>query len=552
MTLDHRSPSPFITTHHSLLETLSDPCVNMLSKTYRISKTKSIDLLKHATVCIRTSDQFKNVQVKHFSDSLIGYNPMANRTEIDKNLKKVDPVKGISPIGVDSNTEGGGVWAQTNAKREKLGELRLELNREKGELTLDDAATLEERKDLLLVDGIIAVSSIVDGSHIENADGFEGSNLYLPFLQSFESSMDDYTKSFLEGKDEEMTSIEINRDQFDTYSKYLLEELDSHDLRKKQSLINLRNTLLFRPPNDEYDTLPSNLLSQLVADSSMNECQEIFRVLLLKACLNHLSAEWGNLLKISERDVDRAATTGITIEQPTTISITKLLAVISSFGYGSCSDRVRALWNLFDKDEDGLLDQAEMDAVALMSVKPVEAAFLEFVKLSIESGPLRGNITHDKLRESDISKEKGGWFQRRTMAKAEAKAKKNFLKFTEQTIKRHFDADVEMPHRLRCTYAWAEKKHQDGKVQSVTVSDEGRDGKQRYVELDPKISYDEFRDQQKDHFNHLDRVAEELSVGLKQELWISQGKGRQRTTLKKESAAFLSVVAAIDFAIYLN
>lgn len=468
---------------------------------------------------------------------------MAAKVEVDKNLKKADPLKGISPIGVDSNTEGGGVWAQTNAKREKLGELRLELNREKGELTLDDAATLEERKDLRLIDGIIAVSSNVDGKTLLNSENVDETKFQTPFLQSFKSSMDDYTKTFLKVNKKELTTEEITRDQFDVYINYLLEKLDSYEANNKQALINLRNILLFIPPNDDYNTLPHSLMSELAVDSSINECLEIFRMLLLKSCLKHLLDEWENLIKISERDVDRAATTGITMEQPTTLSISKLHASICSFGYGSCVDRVKTLWDLFDKDEDGLLDQVEMDSVAFMIVKPVEAAFLEFVKLSIESSPLRD--THGDHQNI-------GWWKRRKIAKAEAKAKKDILKFTEKTIKRHFDADVEMPHRLRCTYAWADKKHQDGKVQSVTVSEEGSGGKQRYVELDPKISYDEFRDQQKDHFSHLDRVAEELSVGLKEELYISQGKGRQRSTLKKESAAFLSAVAAIDLAIYLN
>lgn len=520
----------------------ANACVKMLSKTCRISKTKSIDLLKHGVLCKKVSNSGKKVQVRYFSDSLIGYNPMAAKVEVDKNLKKADPIKGISPIGVDSNTEGGGVWAQTNAKREKLGELRLELNREKGELTLDDAATHEERKDLCLIDGIIAVSSIVDGKILLNSKN-DDSNFQMPFLQSFKSSMNDYTNTFLEVNEKELSTAEITRDQFDMYINYLLEKLGSYEANNKQALINLRNILLFSPPNDDYNTLPHSLLSELAVDSSISDCLEIFRLLLLKSCLKHLLEEWENLIKISERDVDRAATAGIAIEQPTTLSISKLHATICSFGYGSCVDRVKTLWDLFDKDEDGLLDQTEMDSVAFMSVKPVEAAFLEFVKLSIESSP---------LRDTQKDHQNTGWLKRRKIAKAEAKAKKDILKFTEKTIKRHFDADVEMPHRLRCTYAWADKKHQDGKVQSVTVSEEGSGGKQRYVELDPKISYEEFRDQQKDHFSHLDRVAEELSVGLKEELYISQGKGRQRSTLKKESAAFLSAVAAIDLAIYLN
>jgi uncharacterized protein involved in tolerance to divalent cations len=38
--------------------------------------------------------------------------------------------------------------------------------------------------------------------------------------------------------------------------------------------------------------------------------------------------------------------------------------------------------------------------------------------------------------------------------------------------KNRFEAEVEIHHRLRCIYAWAEKGHQDNKVGSVLV-DEG-------------------------------------------------------------------------------
>jgi hypothetical protein len=52
------------------------------------------------------------------------------------------------------------------------------------------------------------------------------------------------------------------------------------------------------------------------------------------------------------------------------------------------------------------------------------------------------------------------------------------LKLLDGAIKRHFDIDVEVARRLRCCYAWADKKHQDGNVQSVLVenSDSGASG----------------------------------------------------------------------------
>ena len=90
------------------------------------------------------------------SDNLLGYNPMAPNVSIDKNKGKMhkEDSDQLPKIGVDSNTAGGGVWAQTSAKRDKLGELKMELDWEKGQKTLDDVATPEQALDLLLVDAV--------------------------------------------------------------------------------------------------------------------------------------------------------------------------------------------------------------------------------------------------------------------------------------------------------------------------------------------------------------------------------------------------------------
>ena len=57
-------------------------------------------------------------------------------------------------------TTSGGVWAPTSAKRDKLTELKLAL--EKGHLTLDDAATPEQKLDLYLADGLHVIAKAAE------------------------------------------------------------------------------------------------------------------------------------------------------------------------------------------------------------------------------------------------------------------------------------------------------------------------------------------------------------------------------------------------------
>ena len=65
------------------------------------------------------------------SDNLLGHSPMARRLPTSFQQAAVESPSRNNPgpvWGVDSNTAGGGVWAQTSAKREKLSELLTELN----------------------------------------------------------------------------------------------------------------------------------------------------------------------------------------------------------------------------------------------------------------------------------------------------------------------------------------------------------------------------------------------------------------------------------------
>jgi hypothetical protein len=104
------------------------------------------------------------------------------------------------------------------------------------------------------------------------------------------------------------------------------------------------------------------------------------------------------------------------------------------------------------------------------------------------------------------------------------------------TLACHFCDQVETPHRLQCIYAWADKSHQSNKLESNIVhssDDWGAAssivGRKRYVELLPKISYTEFRNEQANHFPHLDKIGEEIVMSFKEDLWVMQGKRRQST-----------------------
>ena len=546
------------------------------------------------------------------SDNLLGYNPMAGSSVTNKNLggKKGDRAAKEKPkgpiIGVDSNTEGGGVWAQTNAKREKLGELKLELKFDQGQRSLDDAATPDEKLDLFLVDGITAVASLVDGTDAMNVDvsisgvnGEEGSaTLEMSALKSFLILLEEFEES-LGGNGGE--PVEIDRQQFESHLSNLLthvEQIRNHHVaappmqdessedaepsiteaaRTPSSLIYIRDIMAFIPPDNtdnggkKNQKMPNHLEKDLFEPTSqpLHECTEYFRILLLQSFIDSLSTKWDTIVKISDADMDRAATTGDILAPSTTISLHDLHEALRAFIQGSNSARVEALWNLIDKDNDGLLDQVEMDEVVHMSIAIVEDALQNFVKDCVEVWPMRGPLPGDELLDMDEQGKEKGRYQKWKEKRKEKKPKKIVLKLLTKAVKRHFEIDVEVPHRLRCCYAWAEKKHQDGKVQSVLVDNQGTGGgpasvkegggggflsggRKRYVELDPKINYQEFKDVQQDHFSHLDKVGEELCTSLKEEIWIQQGKGRQNAEVKRESAAFLAVVSLLDFGIYLS
>lgn len=131
----------------------------------------------------------------------------------------------------------------------------------------------------------------------------------------------------------------------------------------------------------------------------------------------------------------------------------------------------------------------------------------------------------------------------------ERKAKKQLNRMFQRSCKKHFEDEVEINHRLRCIYAWANKQDQENKIESVLVDADGWSGRKRYVELSPKISEEEFREVQSVHFNHLDQIGVEIVKSFREDLWVAQGRGRERSELVQSSLLFLTAVSVVDLAI---
>jgi len=74
-------------------------------------------------------------------------------------------------------------------------------------------------------------------------------------------------------------------------------------------------------------------------------------------------------------------------------------------------------------------------------------------------------------------------------------------------------------------------------------------GWKRYVELQPKISYEEYLPLQKEMFEMLDGIGKSYLESWKEDLLILQGSRRQNNQLFKECAAFFVVVSGIDWLV---
>jgi hypothetical protein len=282
--------------------------------------------------------------------------------------------------------------------------------------------------------------------------------------------------------------------------------------------------------------------------------------LLARAAADTLLESTKKLTTLPDQDTDRAAVSGVTFTgHIETLPRDNLLAVLQTHLTGACQDRIEALWKLMDRDDDGLLDKTEMEQVAELTVVPVRKALAELMQEALEK-PSAWASPEQWLSSDAVPT---GWRQRRR----EKKHKKRLIKTFQKTLKSHFEVELEMPHRLRCIYAWANKAHQNNKVDSVLVDNAGHaaavdaenkdqtekgswlTGRKRYVELHPKIALSEFREVQKEHLLHLDGVATEYLNSFRDDLLVQQGKGRENQELLRDCAAFFTVVCVIDYLV---
>lgn len=472
-----------------------------------------------ATVSENTS--FEIGYRRTFSDNLLGYSPMAKGSPNQPSSTPGDGKGSGIPTAQDVSTSGG-VWAPTSAKRDKLAELKIELT--ENQETLDDAATPQQLQDLYLADGLKLITKTVDSSPDTDTQEIQELSEWLVELQKGRPESIDQAEfeSVLTIISEKLAAMESEIPP----SRYLMEVRDFFDLEDA--------------PEEDLSRLKESDLN--LQNDSFERAVLRFRLLLTQAAVDHLKESWAVLTTVSDGDVDRAAVKGESIpSQLPTIPLAKVLKFLFSNVSGTCADRVDACWDLLDHDGDGLLDEAEMNNAALFCLTPVQTGLVQLFEEALEAYPVLAPMP--EIGDQNIPVPKG-WRARRK----EAKAKKKLLKMFKNSSKNHFQDEVEIHHRLRCIYAWAEKVHQNNRLDSITV-DDGWSSKKRYVELAPKISLPEFREVQQEHFTHLDRMGTEILKSFREDLWVSQGKGRQNRELMRDSIAFLAVVSVLDYLI---
>ena len=448
----------------------------------------------------------------------------------------------------------GGVWAVTSAKRDKLGELKGALNEDQD--TLDDLATDDEQLDLHLADGIKLIAKVTDGGLDDASSDMplkdKDANNRAKLLKEFSAWLDKQQKDPSQPNDIDRTMLGMKLEVILAKIDNLLENVPSDRC--------LRNIRDFLDPEDISDEMidfsgevnscgSSGSNENLNTDSARFWDSVIrYRLLLTKSAIDHILMSWKILTSVSDADIDRAAVEGIALESELhTVSLEKIIAFLQKIVSGSSSDRISAAWDLMDRDQDGSLDEEEMNqAVHLclgIEAKAIQTLFEESLDVFPVRAPLSSMDNIDHLAASPK-----GWRQKR----AEKKTKKLLSKMFQQSCQKHFDVEVEINHRLRCIYAWANKNDQDNQQKSVLVDEQvGWSGRKRYVELSPKISEAEFREVQGIHFKHLDRLGSEIVSSFREDLWVLQGKRRERKDLIRNSFLFLTAVSAIDYVILM-
>jgi len=490
-------------------------------------------------------------------------------------------------FGVDHNTEGGGVWQNTSSKQEKIVELKSELPHIyapksalpkdldslaaafKRQLTLDEATdVVSEKLDLNLSDGCGLVFSSVD-SRLDLMEGFSSRAVEISSQASEKFKKDtlqtereftayvDANASIIEdeiikvearlaGLDKivslkrasemgTLESAEIGRGK--AFLRWVTEfarveekgKEEEKDLSDKEvEGLELQIEDFVPPAYEEFmDAKKSTNVSVPKATSDIfHGLCLYYRLLTARNALEEIKGKWEYIVTEADMDVDRRALENVAA--PTkVIDKNQLDAVIKSILVEGSHERLKVWWELLDRDGDGMLEEEEMNKVVELYQSPIKSAINEFTVAAIS------NLPEDKVK------------------KIGTKAHKKYLnKLLKRTMSRCYEIEQEAPHRLRCVYAWADKAHQDNKFSAVHVSDD-ISGRKRYVELLPKISYEEFIDVQKSQFEFLDKIGEGYMKSLREEMWVKQGLRRQNKELVWQCAGFFVVVSLIDGLTYI-
>jgi EF hand len=481
----------------------------------------------------RCQGQVHRSTCRYFSDRAMGYSPMAphsyNPQILNLDSKEIPTEKDVEIAG--------NIFATQSNKREKLGELKVEALAN-DILSLDDAATDEQKLDLWLVDGLIAIASDVDSNRLGTA--VSDTIVEMSLLHELVEYCNNKVQS----------SPSLNQLQWEEYLVDVGKQID-------RSLCSIPSDRCLRNVRDFYDTSKATLKeeekslldtfddAQVINNqrtSSLFQQSVIrFRLLQTREAVKQLQKDWKTLTTWTDQDIDRAAVKQNSVEEVKEISTAKLNAVLSSYVLGSCKDRFDSMWSLMDKDNDGLLDEEELVHVCNMVITPTGEAVRIILQESIDAYPLRAPLQN--INDIDIKEQKV------KSSSKEKKAKKRLLKLFNRNLKNHFLTELELSHRLRCSYAWANKTHQDNRVDSVLVDDSGWSGRKRYVELKPKIALPEFREVQAEHIKHLDRISAEYLQSFREDLLLDQGKGRQNKEVMRDCFLFMTAVCVIDFII---
>jgi hypothetical protein len=357
------------------------------------------------------------------------------------------------------------------------------------------------------------------------------------------------------------------------------------------------------PNNDDESTISTTTMTTThSASSALPQHSQIhsFQMAVVRyqlyttlSIVQQLQKSWNILTTLTDQDTDRAAvkpqsqllqpqngttsisdsntstTTAAASPPPKSLPIHKLRQVIQSYlipnnqptaitNNNQSNDRIQALWSLIDKDNDGLIDQVEMNHICTIAVQATQSALRQFVQEVIDVIPMDQPLQNDKSDQGKGDKvginsatKKLGWRQ----ARRQKLDKTLFMKRLNKALQNHLHNEMELSHRLRCIYAWANKKHQNNRLDSILVQEESGGvmtnvvGRKRYVELYPKIAIHEFREVQAIHFPQLDGIGQEYLKSFREDLWVVQGIGRQNRELQRDCALFLLGVCCLDLIV---